>query len=160
MFCRNSSVTEIIGQPCKGSTTINIPSVKKHAILYTSSIIRILYNDNTERYTAIIGETDKLGLISKSRIDRIGTYPQMQDDDRQLEMNDENMDFEIRILISGQNDEMVSLSWMDSFNTSSINGKADHRIIEHKCVIGRKMHASALFIIRFPFNEESFAECY
>ena len=118
-----------------------------------------MYEDDTNgrygRHAAILGEMDKLGLISKSRIDRIETFPSIIGSDMIIEMNRESI-FDIRLHLSGQKDEHVSFSWVD-FNLSSFAEKSDHIILKHTCVIGE--NSSLVFTIKFPHDESSFAEC-
>ena len=118
-----------------------------------------MYEDETNRghgrHAAILGEMDKLGVISKSRIDRIETFPSINGSDMIIKMNGESI-FEIRSHLLGQKDEQVSISWID-FNLSSFAEKFDHNILKHTCVIGE--NNSVVFTIRFPHNESSFAEC-
>ena len=157
VFCRNSSITQVIGRPCHANVTIDIPSVENHMVLYTSPVIQITYEEHSNRQAAILGETDKLGVISKSRISKIETSPSMYDSDLKIEMNKEST-FEIKINILGQQDEEVSLTWVDSFDLSSFNGLFHPLILKHECIIGN--NNSAIFIIKFPFDSESFAECH
>ena len=157
VFYRNSSITQVIGRPCHANVTINIPSVENHLVLYTSAIIQITYEEHSNRHAAILGETDKLGVISKSRISKIVTSPSMNNSDLKIEMNKESI-FEIQINILGQQDEEISLSWVDSFEISSFNGLFHPMILKHECIIGK--NNSAIFTIKFPFDSESFAECH
>ena len=157
VFCRNSSITQVIGHPCHADVTINIPSVENHLVLYTSPIIQITYEEHSNRQAAILGETDKLGVISKSRISKIETSPTMYNSDLKIDMNKESI-FEIQINILGQQDEEVSLTWVDSFDLSSLNGLLHPLILKHECMIGK--NNSAIFTIKFPFNSKSFAECH
>ena len=156
MFYRNSSITQVIGRPCHANVTINVPSVENHLVLYTSPIIRITYEEHSNRHAAILGETDKLGVISKSRISKIETSPSMYNSDLKIEMDKESI-FEIQISILGQQDEEVSLTWVDSFELSSFNGLLHPLILKHGCMIGK--NNSTIFTIKFPFDSESFAVC-
>ena len=118
-----------------------------------------MYEDDTNgrngRHVAILGEMDKLGLISKSRIDRIETFPSITNSNMIIQMNGESI-FDIRLHLLGQKDEHVSLSWID-FNLSCFAGKFDQNILKHTCVIGE--NNSVVFTIKFLRNESSFAEC-
>ena len=156
---RNVSITQIIGPTCRANYTINIPAVQNHEVLYTTQLIKVVYEDDTNgrhgRHVAILGEMDKLGLISKSRIDRIETFPSITGSDMIIEMNGESI-FEIRLHLLGQKDEHVSFSWTDN-NLSTFAEKFDHIILKHTCVIGE--NNSVVFTIKFPHNESSFAEC-
>ena len=156
VFYRNSSITQVIGRPCHANVTINVPSVENHLVLYTSPIIRITYEEHSNRHAAILGETDKLGVISKSRISKIETSPSMYNSDLKIEMDNEST-FEIQISILGQQDEEVSLTWVDSFELSSFNGLLHPLILKHGCMIGK--NNSTIFTIKFPFDSESFAVC-
>ena len=156
VFYRNSSITQVIGRPCHANVTINIPSVENHLALYTSPIIQITYEEHSNRHAAILGETEKLGVISKSRISKIETSPSMYNSDLKIEMDNEST-FEIQISILGQQDEEVSLTWVDSFELSSFNGLLHPLILKHGCMIGK--NNSTIFTIKFPFDSESFAVC-
>ena len=121
VFYRNSSITQVIGRPCHANVTIYVPSVENHLVLYTSPIIRITYEEHSNRHAAILGETEKLGVISKSRISKIETSPSMNDTELKIEMNKASV-FEIQINVLGQQNEEVSLTWVDFFDLSSFNG--------------------------------------
>ena len=156
MLYRNASITQVIGHPCLADTTINIPSVENHAVLYTSPIIQITYDHHVNRQMAILGETDKLSLISKSRIEKIETSPSIYNSDLKNKMKNESI-FEVRINILGQPDEQVSLTWADFYDSSASIETSDPLILNHECVIGRDN--TVVFTIKFPFDVQSFAKC-
>ena len=156
-FYRDLSMTQEVGVPCGGKDMIHIPTTESHIVLYTSPLIQLDYSSFGQRKIVLIGETSKLGLISKSRIDNIEFYPQLKAKLLKISLNSTKSTFQVKLHISGEEGEIFGFSWFDSFGSNkSKHNSANNSFIE-ECVIGNTH--TALYIINFPFNSESFVEC-
>ena len=149
-------MTQKVGIPCSGKDRIHIPSTHSHMVLYTTPLIELHYSSVGQREIALIGETTKLGLISKSRIDNIEIHPQINGKWMKIKVKEEST-FQIKLHISGDEGESFVFSWFDTFHSNKRRHNSVNNSFTEDCVIGHAQ--TALYIINFPCNSESFVEC-
>ena len=154
MIRRDLSMMGIDGIPCGGDGLIDIPSVETHMMLYTSPIIELDYAGLGYRQISLIGERSKLGLISKSRIDMIELDPSLSKYSMKMSLSEMPLTFNLNLYISGVKGEIVEFTWMDSFQND--DDKLGH-IFSQECEI--REDNSSVYVIKFPFNSMSYAEC-
>ena len=145
----------MVGLPCNGYHRIHIPLIQRHVVLYTSPVIELDYGVFGIRRITLIGETNKLGLISKSRIQQIEINPPLTISPFKM---DDLIMFQIELHISGSNGEEVGFTWLDTFNNIHNEDKAmSSQLTTTTCTIGE--NNVGIYIINFPYLRESFVTC-
>lgn len=157
-----------MGSNCKGDRYINLPKTSNHVVLYTSPVYELRFVNFVRRHVALVGETGKLGLVSKSRIHRIEIDPvpfTASVTVTSLKMrfkHDIDIDdmFKIILHIRGAKREEVSFTWLDALSISKSNDGPNHssfKYVTEACVIGED--GTAVYIIHFPYIQDSFVIC-